>query len=328
MLSLHFANRFETLADQLVRRLGEQVPGRSPFEADEVIVPSAAITRRLIIELTQRQGVCANVEFSYLAGWLWKQTAHPAQAARGRRSSTPTCSPGASWARSRTRRGAERSRGCRPGWPTPTPSCATSWRGAWPGCSNSTSSIAPSGWRRGFAASAFACPARTKAPRSTSNGRPRCGAGSPMKRPATAPSDPAALYSTCSTRKASACPAWTSCPPAPTCSVPPTMPPVHLRTAASAWAGAELHLYMLNPSQEFWFDVVDARRLAPAWPRAAGVAYHGGRQPPASGLGPADEVGAEPAGGHGRRRHGRGRRLHARRLGQRARRAAETPCSR
>src|ERR1700749_2811300 len=76
MLSLHFANRFETLADQLVRRLGEQVPGRSPFEADEVIVPSAAITRRLIIELARRQGVCANVEFSYLARWLWKQTAH------------------------------------------------------------------------------------------------------------------------------------------------------------------------------------------------------------------------------------------------------------
>ena len=36
MLNLHFANRFETLADQLVRRLGEQAAGRSPFEADEV----------------------------------------------------------------------------------------------------------------------------------------------------------------------------------------------------------------------------------------------------------------------------------------------------
>src|SRR6202012_4499426 len=76
MLHLHFANRFETLADQLVRRLGEQAPDRSPFEADEVIVPSAAITRRLIIELARRQGVCANVAFSYLAGWLRQQTAH------------------------------------------------------------------------------------------------------------------------------------------------------------------------------------------------------------------------------------------------------------
>ena len=72
--NLHFANRFETLADQLVRRLGEQAAGRSAFEADEVIVPSAAITRRLIIELARRQGVCANVNFSYLARWLWQQT--------------------------------------------------------------------------------------------------------------------------------------------------------------------------------------------------------------------------------------------------------------
>src|SRR5471032_1953978 len=74
MLNLHFANRFETLADQLVRRLGEPAPGRSAFEADEVIVPSAAITRRLIIELARRQGVCANVNFSYLARWLWQRT--------------------------------------------------------------------------------------------------------------------------------------------------------------------------------------------------------------------------------------------------------------
>ena len=75
MLHLHFANRFETLADQLSDRLGRRTPGRSPFEADEVVVPSAAITRRLIIELARRHGVCANVEFSYLAHWLWKQTA-------------------------------------------------------------------------------------------------------------------------------------------------------------------------------------------------------------------------------------------------------------
>ena len=73
MLNLHFANRFETLADQLVRRLGEQAAGRSPFEADQVIVPSAAITRRLITELARRHGVCANVDFSYLAQWLWQQ---------------------------------------------------------------------------------------------------------------------------------------------------------------------------------------------------------------------------------------------------------------
>jgi exodeoxyribonuclease V gamma subunit len=76
MLNLHFANRFETLVDTLVERLGEQAqaPGRSPFSADEVIVPSAAITRRLVTDLARRHRVCANVRFSYLAHWLWEQT--------------------------------------------------------------------------------------------------------------------------------------------------------------------------------------------------------------------------------------------------------------
>ena len=35
MLQLHFANRFETLANQLVERLGERRPGRPVFEADD-----------------------------------------------------------------------------------------------------------------------------------------------------------------------------------------------------------------------------------------------------------------------------------------------------
>jgi exodeoxyribonuclease V gamma subunit len=76
VLHLHFSNRFEPLADQLARRLDEQAKARSPFEPDEIIVPSAAITRRLIIELARRQGICANVNFSYLARWLWQRTGH------------------------------------------------------------------------------------------------------------------------------------------------------------------------------------------------------------------------------------------------------------
>jgi exodeoxyribonuclease V gamma subunit len=74
MLQLHLANRFETLADQLAQRLGARAPERPVFEADEVIVPSAAVTRRLITGLAARHGICANVDFAYLAQWLWKQT--------------------------------------------------------------------------------------------------------------------------------------------------------------------------------------------------------------------------------------------------------------
>ena len=73
MLKLHFSNRFETLADELVDRLGARAPGpprvrgRPGHRAER-----GSITRRLIIELARRHGVCANVQFSYLASWLWE----------------------------------------------------------------------------------------------------------------------------------------------------------------------------------------------------------------------------------------------------------------
>src|SRR3954471_7965224 len=75
MLNLHFSNRYETLADLLVERLGARPAGNPVFAPDEVIVPSAAVTRRLIVELARRHGICTNVRFSYLARWLWEQTA-------------------------------------------------------------------------------------------------------------------------------------------------------------------------------------------------------------------------------------------------------------
>jgi len=70
MLTIHFANRYETLSGLLVEQLG--TGGRSVFDADAVIVPSAAVQRQLTLALAQRHGVCANVEFGYLAQWLWK----------------------------------------------------------------------------------------------------------------------------------------------------------------------------------------------------------------------------------------------------------------
>ena len=42
----------------------------------------------------------------------------------------------------------------------------------------------------------------------------------------------------------------------------PTMPPVHLELLQRLGRHVELHVYALNPCQEYWFDVVDARRLA------------------------------------------------------------------
>lgn len=73
MLQLHFSNRFENLADALLARLiaGE----RGVFEPDTVLVPSQAIARALSLALADRAGVCANVQFEFLARWLWRQIA-------------------------------------------------------------------------------------------------------------------------------------------------------------------------------------------------------------------------------------------------------------
>lgn len=81
MLTIHFANRLESLEALLTAALG-QADG-SPFTADEVIVPSAALRRRLTLALAQQHGVCAQVRFSYLAQWLWQQAARVRSALTG-----------------------------------------------------------------------------------------------------------------------------------------------------------------------------------------------------------------------------------------------------
>lgn len=71
MLHIHFSNRYEVLTHQLLDQLNSQ--SRSPFAVDEVIVPSTAVQRSLTLAMAQAQGICANMAFSYLAPWLWRQ---------------------------------------------------------------------------------------------------------------------------------------------------------------------------------------------------------------------------------------------------------------
>jgi exodeoxyribonuclease V gamma subunit len=71
MLHVSFSNRFEILLEDLLERLDEKGP--DPFSAQQVIVPSSALERRVELAIADRQGICANVEFSYLGQWLWKQ---------------------------------------------------------------------------------------------------------------------------------------------------------------------------------------------------------------------------------------------------------------
>ena len=71
MLSIQFSNRFEVLRDAAIAQLGRATA--SPFVAHQVVVPSTALRRALTLAVADDQGVCANVDFVYLAQWLWRQ---------------------------------------------------------------------------------------------------------------------------------------------------------------------------------------------------------------------------------------------------------------
>jgi exodeoxyribonuclease V gamma subunit len=74
MLELFYSNRHETLSQALLDDLAAfAMNDGDPFASQTVIVPSAAVRRRLELEMAARFGICANVDLRYLAQWLWAQ---------------------------------------------------------------------------------------------------------------------------------------------------------------------------------------------------------------------------------------------------------------
>lgn len=71
MFHLSFSNRFEILLDTLLERLRAEQPG--PFGQRQVVVPSSALRRKVELAVADREGVSANLRFDYLAQWLWAQ---------------------------------------------------------------------------------------------------------------------------------------------------------------------------------------------------------------------------------------------------------------
>jgi exodeoxyribonuclease V gamma subunit len=84
MLHLHFSNRLEILTRLIVGELGADIRraqgdaggwGATVFASARVIVPSQAVARALTLAIADAHGICANVEFEFLARWLWRQIA-------------------------------------------------------------------------------------------------------------------------------------------------------------------------------------------------------------------------------------------------------------
>ena len=68
MLTLFYSNRYEALTEALLEGLSD---APDPWVRESVIIPSAAVRRRLELDIATRQGICANLDFTYLAQWIW-----------------------------------------------------------------------------------------------------------------------------------------------------------------------------------------------------------------------------------------------------------------
>ena len=73
MLQLHFSNRYETLTRLLLDNL--DAAAGNVLEPLQVIVPSRAVEKSLTLAIADATGICANVRFEFLARWLWRQIA-------------------------------------------------------------------------------------------------------------------------------------------------------------------------------------------------------------------------------------------------------------
>jgi exodeoxyribonuclease V gamma subunit len=71
MLNVHLSNRFESLLDALTEEVRQH--RGDAFAPLTVIVPSAAVQRAVTLHLAEQLSVCANVEFSYPATWIWRR---------------------------------------------------------------------------------------------------------------------------------------------------------------------------------------------------------------------------------------------------------------
>lgn len=71
MLELIFSNRYELLEAALLDDLA-QAPS-NPLEPQSLVLPTLAVRRRVDLAYADRHGVCANLRCQFLAQWLWEQ---------------------------------------------------------------------------------------------------------------------------------------------------------------------------------------------------------------------------------------------------------------
>ena len=257
MLHIHQANRFERLEALLLERLQRG----GVFDLDQVVVPSTAVRRRLALAIADAHGICAQVEFSFLARWLWRQIARvvPQVAAESPFDAEVlawrvyTAFGDRSFVKAHPRLAhylaaaddvmrlelATRSAALLEQYITYRPD----WLDAWAEDRTSLDSAGDTAiagdeawqaalWRR--------IGAETGA----------------------APVHPGEVFAEALAQLGSTLVTKAGLPATVHVFALPSIPPQHLRWLAAAGHACELHVYVLNPCREYWFDLVDGRRQA------------------------------------------------------------------
>uniref|UniRef100_UPI002FC8932B exodeoxyribonuclease V subunit gamma n=1 Tax=Aromatoleum sp. TaxID=2307007 RepID=UPI002FC8932B len=263
MLSLAFSNRYEVLLETLLARLADEQPG--PFGQREIVVPSAALRRSVELAVADREGVAANLRFSYLAQWLWSQIGKviavdeaspfaPAQLAwrifglfgeRGEQAEGGWTSGHPRLARylagadapmrfdlaTRAARVLDHYLTYRPRW-------LAEWSAGRPVAGLADDARADEAWQAELWRRLTAeLGARSEHPAATFF---RAIEDAGVALPGALPQLPASVHVFCL----------------------PAMPPLYRDVLRALAAWVEVRLYVLNPCREYWFEIVEPRRLA------------------------------------------------------------------
>jgi exodeoxyribonuclease V gamma subunit len=256
MLHIHFSNRLELLRAALLQRLDAAVPA-GPFSPEQVIVPSAALRRHLSLALADARGICANLRFDFLARWLWQQIA---RVVAGIGDESPYASVRLSWRVHAAFGDAA--------FVAPHPRLAAYLSGADElmryelACQVAGlleqyvtyRSDWLQAWRDGRQAAMGSAP-DDEAWQAALWRRIDAELGMHARHPAEAFIQTLDEGGRALARRA-------GLPQTVHVFALPDMPPLHLRLVHQLARWVEVHLYVLNPCQEYWFDLVDRRRLS------------------------------------------------------------------
>lgn len=262
MLTIHFANRLETLAEQLAASVGGATG--AVFEEDQVVVPSAALRRHLTLLIARRHGVCAGVRFAYLARWLWQQIARVVPDVDDESPFDPAL---LAW-RIYAAFGDE-------GWLRPHRRLAAYLEQSDPvmrfELAHTVAALFDqyityrpdwlSAWTDGRAADLGAPPSAEASARDDEAWQAALWRRLTGELGAT-DRHPVARFSAALKAQGARLVASGALPSAVHVFALPAMPPLHLGLLQSLAEGIDVHVYALNPCREYWFDVVDRRRLA------------------------------------------------------------------